>query len=76
MDISGHGGLNGGSHDWGGGGSGSTIGSMTLPNCGGSGSATGCTIMPPPTLSFPIPSTVEPLFKRLKAMAAQQPAPQ
>ena len=69
--ISGHGGLNGGSRDRGGGGSGSAMGGMVLPNGGGSGSATGCTMVPPPALSFPMPSTVEPLFKRLKAMVSQ-----
>ena len=71
MGILGHSGLNGGNRDWGGGGSGSTTGGLVLPNGGGSGSATGCTIAPPLALSFPIPSTMELLFKRLKAMDAQ-----
>ena len=74
VGISGHGGLNGGSRDRGGGGSGSTMGGMVLHSHGDSGNATRCTIAPPPALSFPIPSTVEPLFKCLKEMSAQQPA--
>ena len=74
MGISGHGGLNGGSCHRGGGGTISTIGGMVLPTRGGSGSVTGCTIAPPPSPSFPIPSMMEPLFKRLKVMVSQLPS--
>ena len=71
----GHGGQGGGSRDLRGGGSGRVTGGVVLVGCGGggSGSVTGCTIVDPQAPPFPIPSTVEPLFKRLKNMIGQKP---
>ena len=72
--ISGHAGLSGGGCDRGGGGSGSAIGGMVLVSRGGggSGSMTWCTTTTPHAPPFPIPSTIEPLFKCLKEMSSQK----
>ena len=50
----------------GGGASGSETGGCTITSLGGNGSATGCSTKTPCAKPFPVPSTVEPLFKRLK----------
>ena len=73
--ISGHGGLYRGGHDRGGGGSGSATGGMVFTSHGGCGNgrSIGCTMIYPPSPPFPIPLTVEPLFKCLKEMYSQNP---
>ena len=54
------------------GASGSEKGGHAITSLGGSGSATGCSSKTPCAKPYPIPSTVEPLFKRLK----HSPTPQ
>lgn len=78
VGITSHGSLGGGNHDLRGGGSVSTTGGVVHVGCGrgGSGSVTGCTITAPQAPPFPIPSTMEPLFKRLKNMISQKPEQQ
>ena len=52
--------------------SGSESGGWALTSLGGSGSATGCSTKTPRVKPFSVPSTVEPLLKRLKDSSAQQ----
>ena len=56
----------------GGSASGSEMGGHHITSLGGSGSATGFSTKTPCAKPYPIPSTVEPLFKRLK----DSPTPQ
>ena len=56
----------------GGGASGSETGGRAITSLGGSGSATGCSSKTPRIKPFSIPSTVEPLFKRLKDSVTPQ----
>ena len=65
-------GMKKGGHSQGGGASGSESRGRALTSLGSSESATGCSTAAPRAQPFPIPSTVEPLFKRLKEMPAQQ----
>ena len=53
--------------------SGSESGGRSLTSLGGRGSAMGCSTKTPRVKPFPIPSTMEPLLKRLKDSPAQQP---
>ena len=55
--------------------SGSESGGWALTSLGGSGSAMGCSTKTPCVKPFPVPSTVEPLLKRLKDSPAQQQLP-
>ena len=61
-----------GGHAHGGGASGSESRGRTLTSLGASGSAIGCSTEAPRVKPFPVSSTVEPLFKQLKEMSAQQ----
>ena len=56
----------------GGGSNGSESGGWALTSLGGSDSATDLSSEAPRVKQFPIPSTVDPLFKRLKEMSSQQ----
>ena len=78
VDISDHSGMSKSDRDHGGSGSGSMTRGMNLVSHGGggSGSAIGCATIAPQASPFPIPSTLEPLFKRLKEMTSQNPKQQ